>query len=108
VPSLFRVRGRHPGTTISFSLNRPAPVTLRFESLRSGHRQGRRCVARARHGRRCTIVRRAGSLVLSSRTGTNRIRFLGTLHGGRLKPGRYRLTATPLGGRIVTAHFTVR
>jgi hypothetical protein len=46
--------------------------------------------------------------VLSSRTGTNRIRFLGTLHGGRLKPGRYRLTATPLGGRIVTAHFTVR
>ena len=94
VPSRFRVHGRHRGTTISFSLSRSARVTLRFQALRTRHHHA--------------IARSVGSLARSSRTGSNRIRFTGTLRGRALKRGRYRLTATPLGGRTVTARFTVR
>ena len=108
VPSHFHVRGRHRGTTISFSLNRAVRVTLRFERLRSGRRHGGRCVAGAPHGRRCSAVHAAGSLTASARKGTNRIRFLGTLAHRALTNGSYRLSVTPVGGRTVSARFTVR
>jgi hypothetical protein len=107
-PSHFRVHGRHRGTTISFTLNRAVRVTLRFERLRSGRRNGKHCVAGAHHGKRCTIVHRAGSLTRSAHGGTNKIRFSGTLNHHALPRGSYRLTATPLGGRAATARFGVR
>jgi hypothetical protein len=107
-PSHFRVRGRRRGTTISFTLNRAVRVSLRFERLRSGRRHAGRCSVRAHHGRRCTVTQTLGGLAHSGRRGTNRIHFSGTLKGRRLARGSYRLSVTPLGGRVVRARFTVR
>jgi hypothetical protein len=107
-PSRFRVRGRHRGTTISFTLNRAVRVTLRFDRLRSGHSHGGHCALRGRHGRRCTVTQTVGRLIHRGRKATNRIHFLGTLGHRPLASGRYRLSVTPLGGRTVSARFTVR
>ena len=87
---------------IAFTLSRPARVTLRFQRLLRGHRRGGRC-RRGGHGPGCTLVVRAGRVIVQGRAGANRVGFPG--HG--LKPGRYRLTASPTGGRAHTITFRV-
>ncbi len=106
-PKRFHVGGRRGGTRISFTLDRAASVTLGFDRLKPGRRVKGRCRARARRGRRCTIVARAGSLVVNGRAGANGIAFSGRLGRRALPRGRYRLTATPSGGRAQTAAFSV-
>jgi len=106
-PARFRTRGRRRGTTIGFRLDKAARVTLTFERLVSGRRVAKRCVANRRRGKRCTIVRRAGRLTVNARKGANSRRFTGVLAGKRLVRGRYRLKATPAGGRTRTIGFRV-
>jgi Tol biopolymer transport system component len=99
VPSRFWTGGRRSGTTIRFKLSHAARVTLRFDRLSTGHRRGRRCVSGSKaRGKRCTIVKRAGSLTVNGNAGSNRQRFSGKLKGKRLALGRYRITATVAGG----------
>lgn len=89
-------RGRLPvGTTFSFSLNEPAMVSFAFTQSLDGRRIGRRCVApgsRNLREPRCTRTVIRGTLSLTGRPGTNRVRFTGRLSGNRrLEPGQYTL-----------------
>ncbi len=82
----------------------------------SGHRASHgRCVAPTRRNRRtrkCTLlVTLRGSFTLDSTVGTNTFRFTGRIGGKRLKPGSYKLVATPkangLTGRPVSVAFRI-
>jgi hypothetical protein len=67
-------------------------VTLKFVQYATGRRKGSRCVRNRRTGRRCRITLLRGTLVVSGRSGTNRLRFQGRISRRRkLKPGRYTL-----------------
>jgi Tol biopolymer transport system component len=102
-PARFHVGGRRGGTKVLFRLDRASGVTLKFERLLAGHRKkGKRCSTRVRRGKRCTVVRSAGRLSLAQsrlRAGANSVKFSGKLGRKALVPGRYRLTATPAGGK---------
>jgi hypothetical protein len=49
-----------------------------------------------------------GSISHAGRAGANRLRLPARLGGRRLKPGRYRLVATPSGGAARRAAFRIR
>jgi Tol biopolymer transport system component len=107
-PARFHVGGRRAGTRIHFRLDGSANVAFTVERLLPGRRAHGRCSARAHRGRRCTVVRRVGRLpVALGRAGANAVRFSGRVGARALAPGRYRLTATPAGGRSRTAGFVV-
>jgi hypothetical protein len=107
-PARFRVTGHKRGTTIGFRLTRESAVTLAFERVTAGHRKGKHCVAHARKGRRCSIVKRVGRLTIAhAHAGADAVRFIGRLHGKVLAPGRYLLVATPAHGRARSVRFTV-
>jgi hypothetical protein len=84
------------GTTLSFTLDQPATVTMSFASRAAGRRARGRCVrptARNRHSRPCIRLTPAGVLSATGHTGINRIPFDGQLTSGtRLPPGRYTAT----------------
>ena len=93
---------------IAYTLTAPARVRFTVQRLRPGHRRGGRCRAGGR-GPRC--VRAApvkGSFSHAGRAGTNRLRLPARVGGRRLKPGRYRLLATPAGGAARRAAFRIR
>jgi Tol biopolymer transport system component len=110
-PARFHVGGRRGGTRISFRLDKASGVTLKFERLLAGQRKkGKRCSTRVRRGKRCTVARRIGRLTLTQsrlRAGANTVKFSGKLGRKALAPGRYRLTATPSGGKGRTVRFVV-
>jgi predicted outer membrane repeat protein len=90
-----RDRGKG-GTNFSFKLSEPASVTLQFERLVAGHRNGHRCVAGkpARHGVRCTAEVLFASLHPATKAGANRVAFSGRLPGHRAFPaGSWLLVA---------------
>jgi Concanavalin A-like lectin/glucanases superfamily len=110
-----RVRGRMPGTTISYTDTLAAQVTFRVLGHRSGIMRAGRCAAipahrTAAHAKRCTRTVALASFSRSDRGGHNTFRFTG-VRGHRLAPGRYLLQATPRlrarNGRAVTAPFTL-
>lgn len=89
------------GSKIRFRLSEPATVTLAFERTRAGRRVGRRCKAPRpglRSRKKCKRYIKVKKRVrVKGKTGRNSVRFHGRLsRGRRLKPGRYRLTATAL------------
>ena len=108
VPSTFAV-GK--GARISYSLSRGATVTFRVRRLLPGVRAGKRCVARTRkhpRGRRCTrLVLVKDSIKRPSTAGANTFKWGGRIGGHALSPGRYRLTATPAGGRTLSVSFKI-
>jgi hypothetical protein len=80
------------GTTISFKLSEKATVTLSFLQFASGRKKGSRCVLNGRTGKRCTISYTRGKLVVSGKTGLNKLRFQGRLSRSKaLKPGKYTM-----------------
>lgn len=104
-------RARPPvGTTFTFTLDRPAAVTLAFTRQAFGHRRGRRCVSSGR-GRRCALTLPAGSLTLAAHAGVNRVVFQGVLaRGRRMRPGGYKLTLTArnqYGAAAASLGFTI-
>jgi Tol biopolymer transport system component len=110
-PARFHVGGRRGGTRISFRLDKSSGVALTFDRLLAGHRKkGKRCSTRVRRGRRCTVAKRAGRLVLAQgrlHAGANTVKFSGKVGRKALAPGRYRLTATPAGGKGRSVTFAV-
>lgn len=99
--------GRKRGATITFRLNVRAKVLLRVDQLRRGRSRHHHCIVTAKHGKRCTKVTRRQTIRISARAGANRVRFSGVVHGRRLPPGRYRVTATPRGGKPRSLTFTI-
>jgi virginiamycin B lyase len=117
--ALPRVAQRRPrtGTTIRFTLNEGARVTLSFTRLLKGKRVRGRCVKPRRSNRkRRSCTRRAAvrrQLGFNVSAGQRRIRFQGRLNRRqRLRPGRYelRLTAVDAAGnrsRTLRKRFTL-
>ena len=98
-PSQARRRsGPTVGTTFSLSVDRDARLSFAFRRERAGRRVGKRCVSRtaSNNGRpSCTRALAAGTLGVQAHTGTNYLRFEGTLApGSRLAPGNYRVLVT--------------
>lgn len=101
------------GTTISFSLDGGASVTVALQRVAAGRRVGSRCAAprRGSRGRRCTRLLAAGTLRRAGHAGANAISFSGRVGRRALAPGSYRATvvaATAAGrSRAGIAAFTV-
>jgi CSLREA domain-containing protein len=114
-PGIFRAA---KGTTISFNLSELATVTLKVDRVFPGVRKGSRCVAktaRTRRGRACTrYLPVKGTIAQPGTAGGNRVHFNAKLGGKTLRPGAYRLSATPrdpglnVGKTVITAFRIVR
>lgn len=106
-PSAFRAAasgpsvapaGRRDGALVSFRLDRAARVRVTVERVSPGRRAGGRCVKPRRANRskpRCVRYANVGGFTYRGVAGTNRLRFTGRVSARRLRPGRYRLVATP-------------
>ena len=122
-PSVFRAAGRGPaarpalrrrGASVSFTLDRAAGVRIAVARADRGRRVDGRCVKPRRSNRgkrRCTRHRvLRGGFTHQGRAGANRFRLPGRINARRLRPGRYRLIATPVadGRRGNTKHTAFR
>jgi hypothetical protein len=106
-PPATKAKRRPPrGTKVSFRLNEAASVGFTVTQRAKGRKvkRGRKtvCVKRTRKNRkrkRCSrVVRLKGSFSRDGVAGKNSFHFTGRLNGRKLKPGRYRLVATPTAG----------
>ena len=112
-PSRFRVTRKTTAraTTIRYSVDKPATVTVAVEQATTGRRSGRACVKatkRNRKARRCTrYLALKGTLSDAGEAGANALAWNGRLGRKALARGSYRLTATPAGGDPRRASFRV-
>jgi hypothetical protein len=111
-PSAEPARPR--GTRVTFTLSKAASVTFDVGRSAPGRRSGGRCVrptARNSGRRRCRRQVKVGSFKVAGKAGPNAFRFTGRVDGRSLRPGRHRLTATPIAGgtqgNIVAAPFRI-
>ena len=94
------------GTKVSFTLNVAATVrftvTQSLKGRKVKHGKKTVCAKPTKQNRKkksCTrIVTLKGSFSRSGVAGLNSFHFTGRLNGRKLKPGRYRLVATPRAG----------
>jgi hypothetical protein len=90
------------GARVSYALNMPATVRFTVQRASTGRRAGARCVklSRANHDRTpCDrLASVPGSFRRSRSSGADRFTFTGRLGGHTLRPGRYRLRASPTAG----------
>jgi hypothetical protein len=102
-PSKFRIGAKRTaisakkapkGTKIRFTLSEAAAVSLRIQRRTTGHRKGKKCLAKRRTGKRCTIYKTKGTLKRSGRAGANSVAFSGRIGARKLAKGRYRIVAT--------------
>jgi hypothetical protein len=93
------VRGK---LRLSLTLSEPAELIVVVSKLVSGRKVHGRCVARARHGRRCLAAVRKLTLHIAGRRGSNVL----TPRMSALSPGRYAITvvATNSVGERSTSH----
>jgi hypothetical protein len=82
------------GTKIRFTLSEAAKVSLKIERRSTGHRKGKKCLAKRRTGKRCAIYTSKGTLRRSGRSGSNSVAFSGRIGKKKLPKGSYRITAT--------------
>ncbi len=110
------VARRRVGTTVTYTLNIAASVRFFVLQPQPGRlARGGRCVKPTRSNRRagrCTrLITIQGSFTLVGRRGVDSFRFTGRIGGRRLRPGPYRLLATPLtppkAGRARSASFRI-
>ena len=107
---------RRTGARVSYTLNLAASVRFTVERPVRGRRVKGHCVAKRKSNRRSRSCTRystlRGSFTLKGKAGANSFRFTGRIAGRRLRPGRYRLVATPsVGARAGTsarAEFRIR
>jgi hypothetical protein len=113
--SVRAFRGRY-GTTVTYTLNEAALTRFTVTQLRRGRKAGSgRCVASTRRNRTAkSCARRVtlpGHFTLAAQPGANSFAFTGRIGGKRLKPGSYRLVATPTAngrtGQPVSASFRI-
>jgi putative CocE/NonD family hydrolase len=93
-------RRRRAGTRVGYRLSAGARVRFTIQRSAAGRRVGSRCVKPRRSNRslrRCPrFVTLRASFSHAGRAGRNSFRFTGRVHRRTLRPGRYRLVATPL------------
>jgi hypothetical protein len=100
LPSFNAKRDKQPrvGTTLWFTLNERARVTLGFTKNTPGPNIEHSCPAPAPHNRhqpRCTPTVAAGTLTFTGRRGRNKVHFDGRISTTKkLSPGPYRLVIT--------------
>jgi hypothetical protein len=100
--------------TLAFRLSEEATVRVTVERLTQGHKQGSRCRATAKRGKRCTIVRVAWRLpAVQANAGAGKLTLPAKVKRRALPPGSYRVSATATdaaGNRsaVGRAAFTVR
>jgi hypothetical protein len=113
--SVRSVRGRY-GTTVTYTLTVAAVTRFTVTQLRPGRKTAHgRCVAQTRRNRKAGGCSRRvtlpGHFTLAGQPGANHFAFTGRIGGARLKPGSYRLVATPTAngqtGRPVSASFRI-
>ena len=113
--SVRSVRGRY-GTTVTYTLNVAATTRFTVTRLRPGRKTAHgRCVASTRRNRKASRCSRRvtlpGHFTLAGQPGANRFAFTGRIGGKRLKPGGFRLVATPTAdgrrGAPVSASFRI-
>jgi hypothetical protein len=103
-----RAAARRYGATVSYTVNEPATVRFTVTQAVTGRsvRRGTKTVCvkptkKNRNRKHCTrLVTLAGSFDRAGVAGANSFHFAGRLSGRKLKPGRYRLQATPTAGGI--------
>jgi hypothetical protein len=84
------------GATVSYTDNGAGTTTLTLLRSKGGFRSGSKCVAkRPRHGKlkKCTILKKIGSITRTDHAGHNSFHFNGKVRGHRLAPGKYVLEA---------------
>jgi len=102
------------GSRVSYTLAEDATVTFTVERAANGRRKGKKCVAKRKKGKPCTIYKRVkGSFTQSGKKGSNRFKFSGRVGGKKLRPGRYRLVAVATDtagnrGKAVRSKFRIR
>ena len=112
-------RGRGAKVTVAFTLDQPGEVALTLQRTETGTTSGKRCVAAAKQGKksaakgkkgkRCSRTSPVGGRVsVDGDEGANSF-AVAKWKARALKPGSYKLTATPTddGGAEVTTTFTV-
>lgn len=93
---------------LTSTLSSDATLTVRVERLITGRRSGSRCSAKAKRGKRCTVVRLAGRHTQAGKAGTVIITLPRLLAKRKLVPGRYRVTVQATGaGGLRSAERTV-
>jgi hypothetical protein len=111
-----RTAKRRFGTKVSYTLSEAASVRFTVLQQQPGRKAaGGRCVKPTKANRRaqkCTrMVTLLGSFTRSGSAGANAFKFTGRLLGHKLKPGPYRLVATPTAGgktgRAASAAFRI-
>jgi DNA-binding beta-propeller fold protein YncE len=114
--SIAKSKRAPAGAKIKFTLDMAAKVTFGVDRAQPGVHSGNNCVKSPKHKpahvKHCTrYVTLPGSFTVSGVTGANSDKFTGRLGKGKLKPGNYRLSATPsLDGQVgvtATASFKV-
>lgn len=103
--ALHATPARRGAVRVRFRLDRGGRVTLALQHLSGARASG--CGRAARAARRCRTLR--GSATVAGRKGVNAT-TLRRWQGRALKPGSYRLTATPAeaGSRGASTTFTLR
>jgi hypothetical protein len=108
------------GTRVSYKLSKASVVKFTVARPSKGRKvkrkgQKAKCKKPSKGNRkkpRCTrYVTLKGSFTRNGTKGANRFRFTGRLKGKKLRPGRYRLVATPIkgkrSGKPITANFRI-
>jgi hypothetical protein len=95
------------GTTLSMDLSAAATVRAVISRKARGRNVNGRCKAKAKTGKRCTLMATAGRQSFRGAEGTNRFKLVTR----RLKPGSYTLTLTAVAAgetsEAVTLRFTI-
>jgi pimeloyl-ACP methyl ester carboxylesterase len=100
VSSLRFVAGRRPALAVRTDATR---VTAVVQRLTPGRKAGKRCVAGARKGAKCTVAKTVAKLSGPVKSGRATLKLK-----KKLARGSYRATVTPLGGPARTITFKVR
>lgn len=111
-------KAKASGASISYTDTVAATTTFKILRSAPGVRSGRRCVApprrvaKGRRLKRCTRTLTLATFSHVDKAGPNKLRFSGRVHGKKLAPGSYTLSATPalnrLVGRTATARFAIK
>ena len=115
-PRSFLVTGKRPGARVRFVLDEAATVTFKVQRQLPGRAAKGACVKPKRSNRdkqKCTRpLGVPGTFSRAGAAGENSFRFNGRVQGRSLKPGKYKLRATPTAegrtGPTVAAFFTVK
>ena len=96
------------GTRLRLTLSQAGTLQIQISRTLSGRRVAGRCRAGARHGRRCTIARRARRMRLRAKRGRQQLR----LNVRGLRPGSYVATIVLRGSsgrtsKTVTVRFAI-